>query len=318
MRDGRAEKLADKGYALINDGEFDKALAVADELRALRYTAEFEIAALAYAGKGELDRAVATLEEGVSLAPDVWLNWQLLGNYRSDLGRYAEAAEAYDRALECTEVDRSSVRLNQAVLANRVGEHARTLSLLDDVDDPSLADRAASVRVGALFEMGRLNEAEQLANDALGRVTGSAESCDSVIFACLTADLAQIRLQRGADREQVRAFAVDALHQALADKRLLRLIREIDDERSSAAQLFRMVVHVGAADESSWPDDTQGFYATYGVIADTGDEALGFIRSIVEPNMAARMTVEDADVLEPAPGELKGVVFASGRMYYSE
>ena len=40
---------------------------------------------------------VTVLRCGVTTASDVWLNWQLLGNYLSDLERYDDAEAAYQR-----------------------------------------------------------------------------------------------------------------------------------------------------------------------------------------------------------------------------
>jgi Flp pilus assembly protein TadD len=79
----------------VREREFDAALEIATELEAHRYSGSFEIAALAHAGKGDLEAAVAVLRRGVATVPDAWPNWQLLGNYVSDLGRYDEAEAAY-------------------------------------------------------------------------------------------------------------------------------------------------------------------------------------------------------------------------------
>ena len=80
----KSEKLADEGYRPVNEGNASAALAIAAELEALHYTGAFEIAALAQAQLGKLEVAVATLERGLESALEVWINWQLLGNYRSD------------------------------------------------------------------------------------------------------------------------------------------------------------------------------------------------------------------------------------------
>src|SRR6266536_3597028 len=89
-----ATELAQQGYDLIQARQFDEALVLSGRLQEMRYSSGFEIAALALAGRGETERAVQILEEGVAKAPDVWLNWQLLGNYRSDMGLYDSALEA--------------------------------------------------------------------------------------------------------------------------------------------------------------------------------------------------------------------------------
>jgi tetratricopeptide (TPR) repeat protein len=134
----RAGKLLERGRALLRDGEIDEALRVAERLRGMRYSGGFELTALAHAARGRTEEAVRVLEEGVEAAPQAWLNWQLLGNYRSDLGRFAGAEAAYERALACPGVHPSSVRLNQAILAYRQGENPKALGLAALVDDPEL------------------------------------------------------------------------------------------------------------------------------------------------------------------------------------
>ena len=55
----------------MREEEFDQALKIASRLEKLRYSAAFEIGALAHAGQGNLTEAVALLERGVEKAPDV-------------------------------------------------------------------------------------------------------------------------------------------------------------------------------------------------------------------------------------------------------
>jgi hypothetical protein len=75
----------------------------------------------------------------VELAPTVWINWQLLGNYLSDIERYDEAASAYDEAFRCPGADESSIRLNQAILAARRHNTEQVLYYAD-----SILNRASS------------------------------------------------------------------------------------------------------------------------------------------------------------------------------
>ncbi|MEL6715618.1 MAG: tetratricopeptide repeat protein [Planctomycetota bacterium] len=79
-----AEQWQRSGFEALERGVHVAALAAAEELRALRNTAAFEIGALAHLRAGRADEALQMLEEGVEHGPDVWLLWQLLGNDRSD------------------------------------------------------------------------------------------------------------------------------------------------------------------------------------------------------------------------------------------
>jgi len=149
LRRKRCEALLRKGYARVREREFDSALEIAAQLESQRFSRAFEIAALAQAGKGDLDAAVAALQRGVEVAPDVWLNWQLLGNYLSDLGRYEDAEGAYNRALACPGSSTDSVRLNLAILANRRDRPAVALEFLDELHDPKVVARAREARISS-------------------------------------------------------------------------------------------------------------------------------------------------------------------------
>lgn len=242
FRRRRAEKLLERGRALLGDGEIDEALRVAGRLHGMRYSGGFELTALSYAAQGRLDEAVRVLEEGVEKAPKAWLNWQLLGSYRSDLGRFAEAEAAYERALTCPDVQPSSVRLKQAILAYRQGDPRKALGLAGLVDDPELR------------------------------------------------------------------FHSD----------LLAMIREVHGLRSETAQHFRLVIHGRIPETSPERREAQGFYCSYDVVADTPDEALGFVRALDTRGPAADWTIHEAKAVEPRPGNLKGVYWAGGRVFYEE
>jgi hypothetical protein len=65
----RAQKLAETGYQCLRDRDAEGALKIAGQLDELRYTATFEIAALAHAQRGDLEAAVAVLRRGPEIAP---------------------------------------------------------------------------------------------------------------------------------------------------------------------------------------------------------------------------------------------------------
>lgn len=139
-RDCTTEELTSQGFRCLEVQDYSGALEVAAQLEDRRYTAAFEIGALAHAGQDQLEQAVELLERGVEAAPDVWLLWQLLGNYRSDLDRFDDATQAYEHALQCTDVSKPSVYLNQAILFGRLGQYKQALALLDQAETQADSD----------------------------------------------------------------------------------------------------------------------------------------------------------------------------------
>jgi tetratricopeptide (TPR) repeat protein len=310
----KTEKLAQLGYQLLEDGDAEAALKVAAELEALRYTATFEIAALAHARLGDLEAAVAVLKRGLEIAPKVWINWQLLGNYLSDLEHYEEAASAFERAWNCPDVDQSSIRLNQAILASRRGLNDQALSYAEQVTDPDLALRTASARVTALAGLGRFDEALRIGEAILTTV----DPDEPEELAYLAASMGSARLGRGTPAEEVIAFAVDALDQYdRSNTQLLALIRDADNQRSAAAKYYRLTVDAKIPFTDPLSQLGQGYIVNYDVVADSVDEALPFIERMEAPTLRGLLVVDEHEILEHRPDDPKGVYARTPRHYYA-
>jgi len=311
------EKLSSRGFACLRDGNYGGALEAARNLEELRHSAAFDIGAQAYSALGNTKKAIETLERGVEKAPDVWLNWEFLGSCRSDLGLYDEAEAAYRRALECPNVWKASVRLNQAILANRRGDHDGALAILDSLnpEDPKLRWEATAARMSALQGMGRLEEAAALAENALESESDeSAARC----LGRIGIRLGQIRLAQGWQKEEIRSFAFDALRLNGASPGLLSLIREIDGQYRENAQYYRLLVHASIPVDSPRHEGARGYYVTYDVVAETPEEALAFVREFEDQSVQEALTIEEATALEPRPTEPLGVYRRTRRAYYNE
>jgi tetratricopeptide (TPR) repeat protein len=236
----RCEKLAERGFELVEEGKCDEAIAVADELEVLRYTAGFEIRALSLAKLGRKEEAVETLESGVEKAPTLWLLWQLLGNYRSDLGRFDEAQEAYARALGCPGADVSSVHLNRAIALARQERNDEAWKELELVTDPALQFRRECSRVGLLLDAKRLPEAVRLAQELLGRHRQEQEHSD--VLGAVQADLAIALHRMGASRHRVMTETCRALELHKGCQSALWLLRELNYNVSKEASYYRLLL----------------------------------------------------------------------------
>lgn len=310
----RTEKLARKGYACLKEKDYEGALKIAKQLEKRYYTASFEIAALAHMGLDNPEEAVKTLERGVDLAPACWANWELLGNFRSDLGRYDEAGTAYKNALECMECWESSIRLNQAILAERLEQYGDVLKILDCVDDPELRLEVAATRIGVLIKMERLEEAARLALTTLDDQWDVESGGEPM--ARVAAHLARIRLLQGENREQVRKFVIKSLDYHHNSPFLLAVIRDINARFSSTAKHYQLLINAKIHAACSLYGEAKGFYVNYYVLADDADEALEFIREIESDEEVERLGIEDLETLENLPYGPKGIHWRDIRLYY--
>lgn len=128
-----------RGLAFVEKGKTAQALAVAEELRSIRYSGAFEVEAQALAREGSMEEAIAVLRRGLEVAPTSWLNGNLLGNYLSDEGRDEEAFAAYEEALRSPAADRVLIEANYALALLRAGreEEARAKIAKVSADDLS-------------------------------------------------------------------------------------------------------------------------------------------------------------------------------------
>jgi len=170
-----ARELMDKAYECLDSCDANGALKIGKKLKSMKYSGGFEIMAMAYAADDQKDKAIECLEEGVETCPDLWILWQMLGNYRSDQDEFDKAMACYDKAAACPNGDTSSVNLKRAVCLCRQGLYERALNTLQRVTSEECRIQRESVRVGCLVELRRFDEAirrgEELAKGAGGQVS---------------------------------------------------------------------------------------------------------------------------------------------------
>ncbi len=313
--DQRCEALMNQGFELLDEEDYEQALEVAGELEKLQFTAAFEIAALAHEGMDDVKEAVRVLHRGVEEAPDCWPIWQLLGNYLSDLERFEEAEAAYEQALDCEDVWEASVRLNQAVLAGRRERFDKALELLDQVDDPELALRVAESRVANLKRAGRTDEAASLAEQTLAANEGNEENGDSL--ARTAALLGQIRLAAGADKAGLREFALTWLNVDPLNEAILDLVRDVDGEFADKVHYYWLFLHARIPENHPLAADAIGYFVSYGVIAETPQEALELARRFENEELAPLLEIEDIEQVEEVDSsEPKGVCQRTAMQLY--
>lgn len=316
FRRRKAERLMGRGYERLEERDFTEALAIAGKLEGLRHTSAFDIGAQAHAGLGEPAKALALLERGVHVAPDCWLNWELLGNTRSDQGDYDGAAAAYTRALACPEVGEDWVRLNQGVLANRRRQHEEALRFASMVKEEELAAAAASVEMDALHCLGRAAEALALGEPWL---RGERETDDDGAIARMAASRARIRVERGDPREDVRAeaMAAQALHGFATE--LQAVIRDIDGQFNEQAQYYRLELEADLPDGVPEDEGIRGYYVNYDVVAESPEGAVAWAQEMEALQLpeASPLRIASWEVVEPRPKDLMGVYGRGGRIFHT-
>jgi Tfp pilus assembly protein PilF len=146
----RADKLVKRGLSFVRDGKTTEALAVARELHSIRYSGAFEVEAQALDREGSKDEAIAVLRKGLEVAPQAWLNGNLLGNYLSDQGRYDEAFAAYEAAAQAPTANCILIEANYAMALRRAGRDDEARARIAEVLKQPLSNEESELQTFVL------------------------------------------------------------------------------------------------------------------------------------------------------------------------
>lgn len=310
------------GFEALELGDVDKAKRIGRRLIKNYHSSGFEILALALQDDQEPEEAIEILEEGVSLAPNVWLLWQLLGNYRSEQHKYNEAHEAYKCALQCEQVDADWVNYNIAVALVGEKRFEDAQRALERIDEKSMKPRADALSASILVDQGRKDEAVQLAHSALESMSALLSEMDEDTFdspasyAPVYALLGQT-LRQGGETDVARECVEQGLYLDYMEKSVFSLLRELDNAYSSDAKYFRVLVKGEWPNQANEPDEENlGFVKSFDVVAKSPDDVLDWIKN-VEVNAAFdTLRVTEIEELEDRPDDPMGVYRATAYMTF--
>lgn len=310
----RIQKLTDKGVRLFADGKYTETLQVAWHLEDEKGHLGFSLAAQAYAGMNDFDSAVAEMRRGVLIAPHVWLNWFFYAIYLEKIERHESALAAYQQALLCPLANSDLVHLNMAILSENRNEYESALTFLEGVHDPAMRWGIDGTRVLALEGLGRLSEAEELAEAFLKDKPESDDEYGKRV-GFIVAALARIRLRRGASEQEVRGFLMQSLEEYGCSTGILGEIRNLDLRYDSEAKRFQIVVGATLPLGHPWRREAGGYGVLYDVVAVSESEALVMIHEFESQIGVDILEVMDSKVVEEMPDQPLGVYWVTERVF---
>lgn len=218
------QALIEEADEALAEGDLKTAERAGEALLAARHIYGFEVLARMHQQRGDLPKALATIEDGVAKAPRAWPLRLLQGELHSDSGEYDAALAAYDSVLAIDGADVDAVHINAAIVLHRAGRYEEALARLDrapgESDETLFA--AARIRADILNILERPDDAMAAAEKGLALVTDDVPTSD---VADLYAAMAKSALMKG-DRAEALRRAKEAV--ALDDNEIARLIvREI-------------------------------------------------------------------------------------------
>jgi tetratricopeptide (TPR) repeat protein len=316
------EELMEEGFSALRGGFYGEAARVGRELLERQHSSGFEILALALGEEDELEEALAVLEEGVEKAPDVWLLWQLMGNYRSDLEDFSGALEAYDHALFCDGVDKDSVYFNIATVLSRQEQFEEAVSYLELVQEADHRLRADAMRAELYRELNREVEAMELARLTLERVdervtTLDEEEVDASHFSVICARLGLFFLD-GEDALTAQACWERTWILDHTDEDALTLGRRLDPQTSPDAKYYHVVVEGNFGSDVEEPElQNLGFFVTYGIVAAPEDDVMTWVRFFEPEAVHDSLNLVECEPGDDCPDELLGVYSITGYATFS-
>ena len=314
LKHKRVRSLADKGFELLNQGEFEEALAISYELKEAKFSAAFDIGAQAQAGLGNIVEAIAILKEGLELAPQAWPNWQLLGNYFSDMGDFENAKDAFSRALQCKGVWKDSILLNQSILSNRISNFSEALNISSNINDDDLYLHRLEVEISAYTGLEKYEEALILANKVLSK---KEHFENNELIGRIVAKVGEIHLKQGKPKQEVKSYLFEFLSFIPNNRSLFSLIRNIDNKYSDTAHYYRALIHCKVPKTSPDYKDIKGYFCRYDVIAESTNQLLEFINQFEAGVVdGGNYNIDEYEILDYNSKDPCGVYSRTGRVIY--
>jgi tetratricopeptide (TPR) repeat protein len=320
-------QLSDDGFAALHDERYDEVLTIATELRKRRFSACFELEARARWEMGEREAAIAVLEEGVAKAAAAPPLWHWLGCYRSDIGRYEAALEAFEREAEFEVTSVSTNTYNVAIVYERMDRPADGIEVLARLESPGdegpTAEHFDELRARLLFDLGRFDECVETATRVIDTLAAHAAAevdesdVDYLLLSRAYAARAMAHLRLGdaaAATEDAEQSIAAAGGGAQTPQWAMQALREAAGEKSPTAKWFDLIltVHFPAPQDGSI-----GFVVRMGIVADHVDEAVRLARPFLPPETGESRPRVEVQSAEPAIDEFKGVAHVQARIYFA-
>jgi tetratricopeptide (TPR) repeat protein len=232
-------------------------------------------------------------------------------NLRSDVGRFADAIAALDRAGGFEDASQTTVRFNRAIARHRMGEPGLALADLDPIlalpKPPAVAEDALALAAECLAEIGR-------AHDGLEMVRAALRACspEDLRHGRLEAELALALDRADAPVHEVREALERAAETELTSPALLALARRLDPVAGFEGRRYRLVVEGAIVDMPG----VSGYLRVFEVVAADESAALDLAKRFVRSDARDALRVESCEVLEPNTEAEPGVWAASGRVFY--
>ena len=316
----KCKKLMERSYACLDSYDTNKALKLGKELISLNYSGGYEILALAYAQDNLIEKAINVLEDGLAKVPHVWVLWQMLGNFQSDLCQYEKADQAYKKAIDCPFANAASVKLNMAINLERQERFVEAIDLCQELSGTDVRLQGRALQASLFNSLREHDKAIATANLLISDLmTGSHDDTN------MTYGLSNAYLELGRaywEGKKNKDAALESILKALRFNKTheyaLQIYREIQMRESKESKLFYVVVEGELSAPFEGENYIPKFYASFDVTADTPDECLMLIKELEPADIQKTIKIKEIEEKGSDSNCLKGIYFRSGYMFFDE
>lgn len=313
MSKAELEDLVRAAYIALDSDDIPRAMELSQILINLRQARGFEILALALEKQERYEDGIEVLQKGVSVVPEAYPLWELMGNLYARSNDFEKAENAYSTALACPQADSASITYNLAVMLKNSGRHEQALYLASEVEAGHLATRLNVLQASLLNTLGRHEEAGELANFTISEIMSLEELADEDMkdLACVYAELGKAIYLGSGNKQAAFESAWKALEWERSEATALWLVRELIARKSPESRWFQLEV------EGNWyfPLE-QGklpprFRVTYEIVADNIEEAIMFAKHLEPPEIRESMQIKTVSDKGAHPANTQGLYWRS-------
>ncbi len=269
------DDLIEDAYLLIAEGRLEEARAMAQELVNNRVEAGFEILASISMADSDIDGAISHLEQGIDLLPDAFRLWLQKGEFLASAGRFEDADDALNEAMATRDSVPDMVKLARGHLLFLQEKIDDALNVLQEIEHPEYYLDALLEQVFILDTVGQYQMLMEIAQEETADLEEPETEEEALILSEIFAYIAKAAYQLDHPEEEVQSYLDLSLDLDRSNEMALWLIREQHISFSDHAKVYFLEVVGKIADPQAVHKE---FQTSYQVVADSVEEALGYIR----------------------------------------
>ncbi|GAB4410605.1 MAG: hypothetical protein OHK0039_15160 [Bacteroidia bacterium] len=310
-------QLAAEAWQAIDQGDFDLALQHARQLIDSGEETGYRIQASAtYEADGDIDAAIAILQQGIAVYPDSWELYLQLSNLFADQESFDEAYATLGKARQIPEADLHWVDYYKAQILVQEERIEDALATLQGIQHPEVINEALCMRLELLEEQEHYDDMLHSVAAVWDKLTPPETSDDAATLSRICSYVAIAGYYEDMAPETIEHYIDQAIAFQRNNEDALWLIREMAGEYSDDAQMYALHVSGRFHDNiEEAPFAGAPFVTSYAVLADNEDEALDMVRAFeIEQVNTESIRIESAEIEEMEETDEqqpKGIYFVS-------